>query len=129
VKGSVAAGANANPDGRGRPSPIVVRVFELKATSAFESADFFAIFDKEQETLAGEVVWRQEFQVRPGQIQTYQRTRQPEVKFVGAIAAFRDLENSRWRSTAPIPTKKIPFTKELSVTVGVEAHAVTVAVK
>jgi type VI secretion system protein VasD len=124
LKGSLKADAMANPDARGRPSPVVVRVYELKSAAAFSTADFFSLFEKEGETLGGELVGREEFQLSPGETRPYQRQLQPDTKFIGVVAAFRDLEGSRWRQTAPVPGKRSP-----SITVGIEARAVTVAVK
>ena len=35
---------------------MVVRVYELKALAAFDSADFFSLFEKEGETLSGNLI-------------------------------------------------------------------------
>ena len=112
LRGTIAVDSNVNPDRAGRPSPIVVRVYELKSVAAFSGADFFALFDNEQATLSGELVGREEFQL------------QPDTKFIGVVAAFRDLEQARWRQTAPVPKKSKP-----SITIGLQARAVIVTVK
>ena len=91
-----------NPDAKGRASPIVVRVFELKSISAFNSADFFSLWDRERETLSAEMIGRDEFQLRPGEQKKFERTLQPDTRYVGVIAAFRDLERANWRGTASI---------------------------
>jgi type VI secretion system protein VasD len=124
VRGSIAAGAGANPDVHGRPSPVVVRVYELKALAAFNAADFFSLFEREAETLGSDLVSREEYELRPAESRPYQRQLQPDTKFMGVVAAFRDLENSRWRQSAPVPAKG-----HATVTIGVDAQAVTVAVK
>ena len=49
---TVAANAEVNPDVNGRPSPIVVRVFQLRADAAFAGAEFFPLFDDEQPVFA-----------------------------------------------------------------------------
>ena len=54
LRGAINADPSVNPDRGGRPSPIVVRVYELKSVAAFNSADFFSLFDKEQETRSEE---------------------------------------------------------------------------
>ena len=124
LKGSLKADAAVNPDVRGRPSPVVVRVYELKSVAAFNGADFFSLFEKEAEALSGELVGREEYQLSPGESRPYQRQLQPETKFIGVVAAFRDLEGSRWRQTAPVPDKRSP-----TITIGIDARAVMVAVK
>ena len=124
LQGALAAGPNANPDRSGRPSPVVVRVYELKALAAFNSADFFSLHDKEHETLGSDLVGREEYLLSPGETRPYQRQLQPDTKFIGVLAAFRDLENARWRQAAPVPAKR-----SATLTIGIEAQAVTVDVK
>jgi len=124
LRGSIAAAAGVNPDLHGRPSPVVVRVFELKSIAAFNSVDFFTLYDKEQEALGGDLVGREEYSLRPGETKAYQRQLQPDTKFIGVLAAFRDLETSRWRQAAAVPAKRSP-----KLTVGVLAQSVTVDIK
>jgi type VI secretion system protein VasD len=124
LRGAITAGTASNPDARGRPSPVVVRVYELRSVGAFGNADFFSLFEKEQETLAGELIGREEFILKPGEKRAYQRQLQPDTKFIGVVAAFRDLENARWRQSAPVPSARRP-----RLTIGVEALAVTVMVQ
>ncbi|MGH7305220.1 MAG: type VI secretion system lipoprotein TssJ [Candidatus Rokuibacteriota bacterium] len=124
LRGAINVDPNVNPDRAGRPSPIVVRIYELKSIAAFNGADFFALFDKEPETLSGELVGREEFQLQPGESRQYRRQLQPETKFIGVVGAFRDLEQARWRQAVPVPAKGSP-----TITIGLQARAVTVAVK
>ena len=125
LRGAINVDRKANPDGSGRPSPVVIRVYELKSLSAFNTADFFALFEKEGETLGGDLVGREEFQLDPGETRPYQRQLQPDTKFIGVVAAFRDLERARWRQSAPLPDKKT----SLKITLGLQAEAVTVAIE
>ena len=124
LQGSIKAAPTTNPDGRGRPSPIVIRVYELRALGAFTNADFFSLFEKETETLGVELVGREEYTVQPSETKPYQRQLQADTRFIGVVAAFRDLENSRWRQTAPVPTSR-----EITITVGIDKQAITMALK
>jgi len=124
LRGSINVDPSTNPDLRGRPSPIVVRVYELRALAAFNSADFFTLFEKEQEALGNDLVAREEYQLRPAETRPYQRQLQADTKFLGVVAAFRDLENTRWRQATAVPSKRKP-----TVTIAIQARAVTLAVK
>jgi type VI secretion system protein VasD len=124
LQGTIKAAPSTNPDARGRPSPIVLRVYELRALGAFNNADFFSLFDKEAETLGAELVGREEYTVEPSETRPYQRQLQPDTKFIGVAAAFRDLENSRWRQSAAVPANR-----EVTLTVGIDTQAVTMTVK
>ena len=97
VSMTLVAGADANPDARGRASPLNVRVYALKTTSAFESADFFTLFEKDQATLGAELIQREELLLRPGESKKLEMTLPADAKALGVIAAYRDLERARWR--------------------------------
>jgi type VI secretion system protein VasD len=103
---TVVASAQVNPDARRRPSPVVVRVFELKAPTLFEQADFVSLFEKDQALLAGELVSREEFVLRPGESKPINKPLSPDTKFIGVMAAFRELERARWRAVVPVVAKK-----------------------
>jgi type VI secretion system protein VasD len=95
---SVAAGADANPDARKRASPVTVRVYALKSSAPFDAADFFSLYEKDTATLGAELVQREEFLLRPGEEKAMPLKFGPEVKAIGVMAAFRDLERARWRA-------------------------------
>ncbi len=100
-------GANANPDSRKRPSPVVVRIYELKSAALFESTDFVTLFDKDQAALGSELISRDEATLRPNDVKAINKTLSPDAKYIGVVAAFRELERARWRMVVPIvPGKK-----------------------
>lgn len=102
IKLTIEATQNVNPDQRGRPSPVAVKLFELKSLTAFERADFFSLFDRERETLGPELVGRDEMVIRPGDRVVQERKLAPEVRFIGILVGYRDLERSQWRLSVPV---------------------------
>ena len=119
VKARLQASANANPDLRQRASPLVLRLYELKSAAAFESADFLSLFERDQATLGAEMLGREEFTLRPGDMQRWDKAVGPEVRFIGVIAAFRDIERARWKTL-------IAVKPNLSNTVSIQADEITV---
>jgi type VI secretion system protein VasD len=103
---TVTASAQVNPDARRRPSPVVVRVFELKAPTLFEQSDFVSLFERDQATLAAEMVSREEFVLRPGEKRPLNKPLAPDTKFIGVMASFRELERARWRAVVPVVANK-----------------------
>ena len=103
---SLAVSADVNPDSQGRPSPIVVRIYQLKDDAAFQGADYFALFDKEQATLAGALVSRQEYELRPGEQRMLDYAVAPETLFLGVAAAYRDIRNAQWHALTSAPDTK-----------------------
>jgi type VI secretion system protein VasD len=103
VKMDLDVAPGVNPDSRGRASPVVVRLFELKSLAAFNDSDFFSLFDRDKETLGAELVARDEMQLQPGEKRKVERVLQLDTHYLGVIAAFRDLEQARWRAAVPVP--------------------------
>ena len=108
VKVHLQASADINPDGSGRASPLVVRVYELRQDVAFRDADFFALYDHEKQTLAADLLASQEYQLRPGETRDFDFKADPQMRFLMVAAAYRDLRNSQWRASfeLPHPTNK-----------------------
>ncbi len=88
-----------NPDLNGRPSPIVVRLYELKHAVAFENADFFSLYERARESLAPDMVATEELELRPGETVELKLSVQKGSRYVGVVAAYRDLSQASWRST------------------------------
>ena len=103
---TLTAAADANPDARGRASPLTVRVYALKSPGPFEAADFFSLFDKDQATLGAELVQREELLLRPGESRKLDMTLPPDAKAIGVLAAYRDLDRSRWREVRTLEVGK-----------------------
>jgi type VI secretion system protein VasD len=122
IQGQLSATADVNPDSNGRASPIVVRVYDLKAVAAFETADFFSLWDKDQATLGADVTGRDEYLMRPGEERKLERAPQNGAAFLGVVAAFRDIEHARWRATVAVPPNT---TTEL--TIKLDARGINIA--
>jgi len=102
---TLAASADANPDANGRASPVVVRVYQLKTDAAFKGAEFFALYDDDQKVLGQELISRDEFVLAPSEKKTIDVAVSKETRFVGALAAFRDIRNAQWRGLVVAPQR------------------------
>ncbi|HEY0857656.1 MAG TPA: type VI secretion system lipoprotein TssJ [Albitalea sp.] len=123
VSASLQAGAGVNPDLRRRASPIVVRVYELKSAAAFDGADFVSLYERDQATLAAEMGAREEFILRPGETRQWDKTTAPDTKFIGVMAAFRDIERARWKSIVAIKPNVKNTLAIRADDIGIEAKA------
>ena len=94
-----------NPDLNGRPSPIVIRLIELKHPVAFENADFFSLYQRPKEALSPDLVVQEELELRPGEQRDLKLFVQEGSRYVGVLAAYRDLPESSWRFVIPLQHK------------------------
>jgi len=102
ISGTIQASAQVNPSASKRASPLLVRVYELRSVAAFNSADFMSLYQGDQAALAADLVGKEEFVLAPGESRPYAKTLSPDTRFLGVVAAFRDLEHSKWRSVVAI---------------------------
>jgi type VI secretion system protein VasD len=110
LRAEIRTQANVNPDASNRPSPVTVRLYLLKRHAVFDTADFFALYEKDKETLGAELVDREEFQLMPGASRLIEKPMTSDTVYIGVFAAFRDLERARWRAVnAIIPRQANTF--------------------
>lgn len=96
------AAANVNPDVHKRPSPIVIRVYELKARTQFDALDFLSLSERDKDTLGADLLSREEFVMRPGETKAIVKKVSPEAQFIGITAGYRNLERAQWRAVSAI---------------------------
>ncbi|MDP3848356.1 MAG: type VI secretion system lipoprotein TssJ [Pseudomonas sp.] len=94
---SLTGSEKLNPDINGRPSPIVLRLIELKHPVSFENADFFSLYQRPKEALSPDLVTFEELELRPGESRELKLSVQDGSRYVGVLAAYRDLPESSWR--------------------------------
>lgn len=112
--------ADANPDARRRASPLVLRVYELSGHALFDTADFLALFERDRETLGPEMLGKEEWVMPPGTVRALDKKLAPEVRHLGIVAGYRDLERARWRLVVPVKAQV-----RNTVRVRADARAVT----
>jgi len=100
-----------NLDGEGRPSPLLLRVYQLKELAAFNGADFFQLYQNEKSVLGADVAGKEEFILRPGEKRELSFEAKPETKAVGIFAAYRNLDSAQWRTSTAFPPNKTSIVK------------------
>lgn len=91
-----------NPDAEGRPSPVIIKVYELASKGVFENQDFFALYDNPEAILRTDLLKKDELVFEPGQRNEYRMALQPATKAVAVVAAYRDIEGARWRAVVEV---------------------------
>lgn len=99
----ITADAGVNADRHGRAMPIVVRVYLLQTKAAFDNADFFSLFERDDEVLGAAKVIREEITLLPNQAFSTELHPQGPSQFLAVFAAYREVNKVRWRATALIP--------------------------
>ncbi len=101
------AAEDVNPDINARPSPIVVRVYQLKSAGLFDLTDFDALYHQDTTILADDLVSRDEFHMKPGDKLEYKRKPASDARFLAVMGAYRNLNNAVWKKVFEIPSNQI----------------------
>lgn len=87
----ISASNNINPNLDGTPSPVVVQIYQLKESEAFEQASFLQIYSDEQSALKSGLISSKHLpSIFPATKINESFELSPDAKFIGVIAGFAD---------------------------------------
>lgn len=122
---TLTASEHVNPDLHGRPSPIVLRLIELRHPVAFENADFFSLYGRAEQTLPKDLVNSEELELRPGEQVILKLSIERGSRYVGVLAAYRDLPQTQWRHVLPVAHRQVSRAELMLDQAGIRpAHAI-----
>ena len=107
---------NLNPTAEGESTPVVLHLYALKRASKFRNAGFFPLYDAPAKTLGADLVSSEQITVRPGESLKRTWVVDSGIKYIGALAAFRNIDRSVWQDVREITGDKDTFF--YAVTVG-----------
>jgi len=128
----VKVNAQLNPDPSGRPSPLVLAIYQLKSADDFKNKDFFTVFDPDGTALGADLLRREQITLQPGVDQSMEAEFDAQTEFIGVVGAFSDIENSEWRAVIALPEETLKDrinifkSKRLIITVGEKTVSIAV---
>jgi len=99
---TLTASANINPDPRGRPAPLTIRFYELSSRTTFDYIDFDAAFSNAAVVLSDQLLSASEQVVLPQQSVSHRIELNEKTKFIGIVAAYRDIDQAKWKLVYPV---------------------------
>ncbi len=112
------ADADINPDDKKRPSPLFLKMYELKSTKQFEKANFIDLFERDSEVLGADLVAKQTLKrLRPGDGRADNFVLKPETRYVGLFAEFLQYKDAKFKILIPIaPTNVFASSAVIQIT-------------
>lgn len=99
----ISAEREINPDHTQRPSPVVIRLYELKDVAAFDKADFVDIYERDQELLSNSLVTRHLLKpIVPGEERQERLVLKPDTTHVGLFAEFSQYRGASYKVAFPV---------------------------
>jgi type VI secretion system protein VasD len=87
-----------NPGAMGHPTPVRVRLYELRNTAHFLSADYFALVDRAQASLGADLIDQDEVLITPGEQRQVSRELDTQTRHIGLVVGYRDIDQAQWRT-------------------------------
>jgi type VI secretion system protein VasD len=89
-----------NPDVRGTPLPVVLRIYQLKDDKPFTTATYAQLLDG-NDALQAATLWSRDVTLGPGETLKVAEPIGDAACYVGVAAFFRDTANTEWSVLVP----------------------------
>ena len=109
--------ADVNPDDDKKPSPLFVRMYQLKSTKMFKRANFIDLYEKDKEVLGADMISKQKLRrIKPGENRDEHFVLNKETNYIGLYAEFLDYKKSSFKLIIPVvPTNVIGTSEDVLI--------------
>ncbi|WP_018693236.1 type VI secretion system lipoprotein TssJ [Algicola sagamiensis] len=91
-----------NPDINKRPSPVVVKIFELSSRTVFDTQDFFTLYESPETVLGPDLLKKDELELQPASKLEHNMSLNENTRYIGLVVAYRSIDKARWRAVLPV---------------------------
>lgn len=110
----IAGGAGMNPGPNGGDRPLMLMIYRLRSTGAFDQADYFALEGNAAAALGGDLLGADSVSIAPGQSESRSLSVEPDAAALGFAAFVREPTGRTWKATrAMSPGSKLTITVAL----------------
>lgn len=95
--------SDINPDENKTPSPLFIRMYELKSAKLFKKANFIDIYEQDKDALGADFVAVQKLKrLKPGENRENSFVLDEKTRFVGLYAEFLNYKNAKYKIIIPV---------------------------
>ncbi|MCH9743916.1 MAG: type VI secretion system lipoprotein TssJ [Gammaproteobacteria bacterium] len=95
-----------NPDINGKPSPLVLTLFELRSSIGFNQSSYQQLQDNCINALGNNLIDKQNIELRPGETKNIKQSITSDTRYIGLMAAYRNIQQAQWQRLVPIDQNK-----------------------
>lgn len=100
--------ADINPDDNKSPSPVFIRMYELKSPTLFDKADFIDIYERDKEVLGGDFINKQSLKpLKPNEGRMERFVLQSGTRYVALYAEFSQYPGSVYKVIFPVTENNV----------------------
>lgn len=103
------AAKNINPDESDSPSPLYIRMYELKSAKRFKEANFIDLYENDKQVLGSDMLAKRRLKrLIPGEKREKDYVLNSKTHYVGLFAEFQNYKNAIFKVIIPVdPTNVI----------------------
>jgi type VI secretion system protein VasD len=105
VKLNITTENNLNKNANGHSTPVILIIYQMKSNLTFNTADFFSIYKNSNAVLGDDLISKEPFVVLPNKTQDVSLKIDKAAQYLGIIAAFQNINNSKWRESIQLTSK------------------------
>lgn len=98
----ITATTEINPDATERPSPVQIKVMQLAQRTTFDNLTFDQLFYEGPLLLNNSLISESSLVLQPGEQVEHTISLQESVTHIAVIAAYRNIDQARWKHVYPI---------------------------
>ena len=99
----ITASADINPDIAGRPSAVIVRIYQLTNKINFENSSYDALFESNHNALGTEYITLEEYLIDPNSRKEVELKISENAKYIGVVVGYRSTDMVTWRTVKAVP--------------------------
>ena len=100
---SFIADKDLNPDDADVPSPVIIRMYELKSTKLFKNANFIDLYERDTEVLGKSMIVKQALKaIKPNEKNERSFVLSKDTAYIGLYVEFLQYENAKYKVTLPV---------------------------
>lgn len=108
LKVSFQVDADINQDENEKPSPLFIRLYELKSPKMFTRADFIDLYDRDKDALGADLIDKQVLKrLKPGEDTQVHFVLDKETEYVGLYAEFLDYKDAEYKLVFPVVANNV----------------------
>lgn len=115
VRLNLSASADLNSNKYNESLPVMVRIYQLSAVSAFRNASFDQLWQADELVLGADLVDKQVFSVKPNAKLDYELVQVDDAEYIAMFVMFRNAEQDSWRWLHKLDGGVLSFDTEFDI--------------
>ena len=117
--------SDINPDENNKPSPLFVRMYELKSEKLFNRANFIDLYEKDEEVLGADLVRKEVLKTMvPGENHVKKFVADKDTRYIALYAEFFRYKHSNYKIIFPVTANNVFRDK---VEIRISGNSITVS--